>query len=174
MNVAVRAAFALALALLLRPELPRYAAERRLRTATDLFRSTLAHPGTRERVQADLGRVAALGTASVSPLPGDPRPRILAASAKLVAGSTREALDLYRDALAAGERAEIDLNIGRSQALSGDAPEAQVALRRAIWISPALARSLPPPVATKLLEDSTRLENELRAGLLREPPSPPD
>lgn len=174
MRPMLRAAFLVGIALLVRPELARYAAERRLRAATDLFRATLAHPGSRESVQAELDRVAGLAGASVAPLPGDPRPRVLAASARLVAGKPREALDLYRDALAAGERAEIDLNIGRAQALNGDAPEAQVALRRALWVSPALARSLPPPLAKKLLEDATRLENELHAGLLHEPPTLPD
>ena len=174
MTLLARAAFVAALAFLLRPELARYAAERRLRDATDRFRAVLAHPGKQEEVRAALDRIAELASAAAADLPGDPRPRVLAASARLVSGRTREALDLYRDALAAGERAEIDLNLGRAHALAGNAPEAQVALRRALWISPALSAALPNPIAKKLLDDVARLENELRAGLLREPPGLPD
>ncbi len=162
------------LAALLWTELGRYRAERELRRGTEELRRALTTSRTTAQAQPALDRAAAHALAAASGLPEDPRPRVLAGSARLVAGRALEALDFYRDALATGERAEIDLNLGRSHAVAGERPEAQAALLRALWISPALSGSLPEPVAKRLLEDVARLENELVAGLLAAPPPLPD
>jgi len=162
------------LAALLWPELGRYRAERELRLGTAELRRALATSRTTEEARPALDRAAAHAIAAAPGLPQDPRPRVLAGSARLVAGRALEALDFYRDALATGERAEIDLNLGRSHAVAGERPEAQAALLRALWISPALSGSLPEPVAKRLSEEVTRLENELAAGLLSAPPPLPD
>ena len=83
-------------------------------------------------------------------------------------GQGLEALDFYRDALATGERAEIDLNLGRAHALAGERPEAQAALLRALWISPALASALPAALSKRMLEDVAKRENDW-GGALAEP-----
>ncbi|MGH9366450.1 MAG: hypothetical protein ACRD3M_02090 [Thermoanaerobaculia bacterium] len=173
MNALLRLAAAAALAALLWPEIPRYRAERELRRGTGELRRALAS-ASKEAARPALERAARFALSAAPDLPGDPRPRVLAGSAKLVAGSPREALDFYRDALATGERAEIDLNVGRARALAGERPEAQAALLRALWISPALSASVPEPLSERLLEEVARLENELRAGLLSAPPPLPE
>jgi hypothetical protein len=174
MRAILRLAAAAALAVLLWPEPGRYRAERTLRRGTDELRRALTNSRTVEEARPALDRAAAFGQAAATALPGDPRPRMLAGSARLVASRGPEALDFYRDALATGERAEIDLNLGRAHAVAGERPEAQTALLRALWISPALATSLPAPLARRFAEDLTRLENQLRAGLLTSPPPLPD
>jgi hypothetical protein len=167
-----RIAGAAALFLLLRPEAPRYRAERQLRKGTEELREALSN-ATVEEAGPALERAAELGMAAAPALPADPRPRVLAGSARLVANRPKEALDFYRDAMATGERAEIDLNVGRALALAGARPEAQSALLRALWISPALASAIPEPLSTRLREEIERLENELRSGMLTAPPLMP-
>lgn len=174
MRVVLGLAAAVALAALLRPEIPRYRAERELRRGTDALRRAIAASRSAEEARPELERAAALGIAAAPALPADPRPRMLAGSARLVAGRPHEALDFYRDALATGERAEIDLNVGRAHALAGERPEGQAALLRALWISPALAAAIPQPLSGRLMEEVARLENDLRAGLLTAPPPLPD
>lgn len=164
---------AAALAALLWPEPARYRAERRVRRGSDALRQALAGASD-ERTRILLDRASKMAANATPALPGDPRPRLLAGSARLVQGKGLEALDFYRDALATGERAEIDLNIGRAHALAGERPEAQAALLRALWISPSLASALPDPVGKRLLEEVAKRENDLKAGLLNEPPPMPD
>jgi tetratricopeptide (TPR) repeat protein len=173
-KVVLRLAAAAALLALVWPEIPRYRAERTLRRAEDALRSAFAENATVETARPGFDRAASLAQEAIAALPGDPRPRMLAGSARLVAGRPLEALDFYRDALATGERAEIDLNTGRAHALAGERPEAQTALLRALWISPALASAIPDPFGKRLLEEIARLENELRAGLLRAAPPMPE
>lgn len=162
------------LAALLWPEIARYRGERALRRGSEELRQALTTSASVAEARPALDRAAAFGVAAAPALPGDPRPRVLAGSARLVAGRPLEALDFYRDALATGERAEIDLNVGRAHAAAGERPEAQAALLRAIWISPNLASAIPDPVRTRLLEEARRLENDLRAGLLATPPPMPE
>jgi tetratricopeptide (TPR) repeat protein len=172
MKILLRLAAGAALLAALWPEPIRYRAERELRRGTEQLRAALASRSV-EEAQSALDRAAASAVSAAPLLPGDPRPRVLAGSARLVARRPKEALDFYHDALATGERAEIDLNIGRAHASAGERPEAQAALLRALWISPALAAAVPEPLSGRLLEDVKRLENELRAGLLIAPPPLP-
>lgn len=171
MKSVLRLAAAAALAALLWPEVARYRGERELRLGSDALRRAVI--GAAPAGPA-LERATKWAARATPRLPGDPRPRLLAGSARLVAGKGLEALDFYRDALATGERAEIDLNLGRAHALAGERPEAQAALLRALWISPALASALPEAVSKRLLEDVAKRENDLKAGLLTEPPPLPD
>jgi tetratricopeptide (TPR) repeat protein len=156
------------------PEVARYRGERELRKGTDELRRALATSPSVEEARPALERTTAFALAAARDLPGDPRPRVLAGSARLVAGRGPEALDFYRDALATGERAEIDLNLGRAHAVAGQLPEAQATLLRALWISPALAASLPEQVSSRLRDEVARLEKELRSGLLTAPPPLPE
>jgi tetratricopeptide (TPR) repeat protein len=172
-NDLLRLAAAIALVALLRPEIARYRGEREVRRGSDALRRALGSASSAE-ARPEIYRAAVLAARATRRLPGDPRPRLLAGSARLVSGQGLEALDFYRDALATGERAEIDLNLGRAHALAGERPEAQTALLRALWISPALAPALPAALSKRLLEDVAKRENDLRAGLMSEPPPLPD
>ena len=119
-------------------------------------------------------RAAATGTAISADLPYDPRPLILAGSSRLLARRPQEALDYYRRAFATGERAEIDLNVGRAYGMTGDEEKASAAVLRALWISPTLAASLPKGAAAELTKRIRALEADLYAGRLPAPPPAPD
>ena len=151
----------LALVAALVPEFFRYRAEHRLYEASALFRSLLARGNAAAGETTMLDAVAALAMQAAEGLAGDSRPLILAGSARLVEHRHGEALTLYRCALSIGERAEIDLNLGRAYALAGDQKAASAALLRAVWVSPALIAVLPEQVQTPLraalAEDAQRL-----------------
>lgn len=172
---AARALLAIAIAAAaLRPELSRYAAERRLRVAAEAFRIMLTQPRSVEDPMGALDRVGALAESAAPRLPGDTRPWVLAGSANLTAGRPERAAELYRGAtVRGGERAEVDLNIGRALALLARDAEARAAYLRAGWISPALLATLPPDVAEPVRAEVARLEADLKAGRLTAPPPPP-
>lgn len=172
---AVRAvALGIALAALASPEILRYAAERRLARANAAFDQVLTRPA---EVPSVIGMLEAITEAAVSVapvLPGDSRAWVLAGSSQLVARNAERALGCYREALASGERAEIHLNYGRAAALSGRASAADAAFVRAMWISPALLRAVPPGFAERAAAEVARLEAELAAGRLTAPPLRPN
>ena len=163
------AAVAAFLAALVFPEFSRYAAERRVGGATAAFRGLLDRADDAERAES-LIAVGQSALAVAERLPGDPRPWILAGSAYLLTGQPERALENYRAALAAGERAEIDLNIGRAHTLARRRENAQAAFLRAGWISPEILAVLAEPVRRPLLAEIARLSEELSAGRLAAPP----
>ncbi len=172
MRTVARLAAVLLLGALAWPEIPRYEAERRVGFATSAFRDLLdriGEPGATPEI-LEVGSLA-LGTAAR--LPGDPRPLILAASSFLVTSQPERALELYRDALGTGERAEIDLNLGRSYALLRNKENADAAFLRAGWVSPEILASLPASIKDPFLFEVNRLAEELRAGRLAAPPPLP-
>ncbi|HWZ86631.1 MAG TPA: hypothetical protein VN032_10540 [Thermoanaerobaculia bacterium] len=166
-------AFAAAAVALAWPEIPRYAAERRVGYATNAFRALLDRAGDPETARniAAVGGTALLATAH---LPGDPRPWVLAASSCLVTGRPEKALEFYREAFATGERAEIDLNLGRAYAMLRREDSARAAYLRAGWISPEIVASLPPSAKDLALAGVARLAEELRQGRLAAPPPLPE
>ena len=169
----VRAAAVIAgLAALLYPELPRYAAERRVGRATAAFRSLIVRADD-PSIADDLVAVGQSALEAAARLPGDPRPWILGGSAYLLTRQPEPALENYRAALATGERAEIDLNLGRAYALARRRESAEAAFLRAGWISPEILAALAEPVRKPLLAEIARLEDELRAGRLAAPPALP-
>jgi hypothetical protein len=169
----VAAVGALLVAALAAPELPRYAAERRVGWATAGFQQLLAAPqdaNTRRQLQA-VGEIALSATTS---LPGDPRPWMIGASSYLVTSQPQRALDFYRSALHTGERSEIDLNLGRALAAINRRDAADAALLRAGWISPEILASLAQPERDALLVKIADLDADLRAGRLAAPPPLPE
>jgi hypothetical protein len=110
-----------------------------------------------------------------SPVPafGDPRPWILGGSAFLVTSQPAPAIENYREALSTGERAEIDLNLGRAFAMLQRAEDARAALLRAGWVSPEILASLPPAAKDPILNEIERLSWQLRRGKLDAPPRLP-
>ena len=161
------------LAALAWPEIPRYAAERRVGYATIAFRGLLDRSGDPETARniAAVGELALLTTGS---LPADPRPWVLAGSSCLVTGRPERALECYREAFATGERAEIDLNLGRAYAMLNRSDSAAAAHLRAGWVSPEILESLAPAVKDPLLAEIARLSEQLRQGKLTEPPPLPE
>lgn len=162
-----------ALAWSLAPEFPRYRAERMLRAATDALRYLVSHPAEISDPRGLLARLEQIALSAAPGLPGDSRPLILAGSCRLVGADIAGALDFYRKALDLGERAEIDLNLGRAYEASGEAEKAAAAFLRALWISPALSPTLLPDAQSRVLEQYQRLEADLRAGRLKQPPPLP-
>jgi hypothetical protein len=168
----------LALLAALVPEFYHYRAERRLYRASALFRSFIAEGNAAAREPATLDAVAALATQAAVNLAddfaGDSRPLILAGSARLLQRRPGDALAFYRRALDLGERAEIDLNLGRAYELAGNQVAASAAVLRAVWISPALVAALPQQVQTPL--EAALAENIRRLlghHLSAPPPLPP-
>jgi tetratricopeptide (TPR) repeat protein len=167
-----RLAAAAALVWLVAPEIPRYRAERRIGVATAMFR-TLVDRASQPEAAADLLRVGLVARASSPDLPGDPRPAMIAGSAFLMTGQAEPAIESYREAFATGERAEIDLNLGRAYMLARRGESADAALLRAGWISPEILSALSPAVRGPLLRRIGGLSADLSAGRLTEPPPLP-
>jgi tetratricopeptide (TPR) repeat protein len=171
---ALRAAALLAaLGLLCAPELPRYRAERRLGLATNAFRTLLGRPADAD-IARNIAAVGEIAAASAGPLPGDPRPWILAGSSWLVTGRPDRALEDYREAFATGERAEIDLNLGRAYAQLQRNDSARAAWLRAGWVSPEILGALPAQESGPLAAEIAQLDSQLRKGDLDAPPPLPD
>ncbi len=154
------------------PEIGRYGAERRVGYATSAFRSLLDRAGDPETAR-NVTAVGELALSAAGRLPGDPRPWVLAGSSFLVTGRPEKALEYYREAFATGERAEIDLNLGRAYGMLRRPDSASAAELRAGWISPEILASLPAEVKQPLLAEIARLSAALREGRLREPPPLP-
>lgn len=187
MRLARGVLLALGLVFALRPEILRYrpklldrllypdiSAERRLAVGKQSLGYVLSHHGELEDPSAALRRIAELATSASDSLPDDPRPWILAGSARLVAGEPDLAAENYRRAFALGERAETDVNLARAYEGLGQSEKATAAYLRAVWISPALLPLLLPDVAAPLSAEIARLESELRAGRLKAPPRMPE
>jgi len=162
-----------ALAWALAPELPRYRAERILHSASDALRYLITHPADVADPRGALDRIEQAASSAAVGLPADSRPWILAGSSRLIATNADGALEHYRTALGLGERAEIDLNMGRAWETRGDPQTARTAWLRAVWIAPALFPALLPDVQASLRTEYDRLVGELRAGRLRSPPPMP-
>jgi cytochrome c-type biogenesis protein CcmH/NrfG len=165
-------AAAAVLAALAWPEFPRYAAERRLGDATTAFRALLERSSDPETGR-NLLVVGQAALAASGALPGDPRPWILGGSSFLVTSQPQPALETYREAFATGERAEIDLNLGRAYAMLARRDNAERAFVRAGWVSPEILESLPEAVKAKASDEVKRLTRELYGGRLAEPPPLP-
>jgi O-antigen ligase len=165
---------AVILAAAVAPEFSGYRSERWIRVGTEALRQVVTHPGDIADPHGALSRIEQIAVSAASALPGDSRPWILAGSTRLVAGEADKALGFYRHALSLGERAEIDINMGRAYEALGETAKSRAATLRALWISPALIRALLPDVAQEMVPELHRLEDLLREGKLAAPPPLPD
>jgi tetratricopeptide (TPR) repeat protein len=172
MRIAVVMVVGLVLVLALVPELNRYRGEHRLYRTTALFESMLKGQAAENR-GAVFELAAASATDAAENLPGDSRPLIVAGSLRLFAHQPAEALALYRKALAVGERAEIDLNLGRAYEMLGNHPSASAAILRAAWVSPAIISALPDNLQAPLQSAIAQDEDLLRHHRLSAPPALP-
>jgi len=164
-----RVALVAVLALLVWPELARYRAERRIGYATAAFRALLDRAADPETAQNLVG-VGALALQTTASLPGDPRPWMLAGSSFLVTGQPERALEFYREGFSSGERAEIDLNLGRAYGMLHRTDSERASYLRAGWVNPEILASLPAPAKDAALAEVARLSAELSAGRLSAPP----
>ena len=171
-RIAIAAVFA-ALAALVAPEFGRYAAERRVGDATSAFQSLLEAPAD-ARTTSNILAVGELGLSAAPALPADPRPWIIGGSAYLVTRQPERALQNYWEALRTGERAEIDLNLGRAYAMGGRPDDSRAALLRAGWVSPEILASLPEATRAPLVARVAELSRELAQGRLTAPPPLPE
>jgi cytochrome c-type biogenesis protein CcmH/NrfG len=162
------------LAALIAPEFRAYRAERLLRLGTEALRQLLAHPSEVADPSGALSRIEQIALSAASSLPGDPRPWLLAGGTRLVGGEPDKAILFYRHAIELGERAEIDINLGRAYEARGDTPKSRAAFLRGIWISPPLIDSLLPDVAAEIAPEIKKREELLGAGKLAAPPPLPD
>ena len=160
------------LVVLVRPELPRYAAERRVGFATSAFRSLVDRVGDPETAR-NLAGVGEFAVQTAASLPGDPRPWMIAGSSCLVTGRPERALEYYREGFATGERAEIDLNLGRVYGMLKRNDAAREAYVRAGWISPEILATLPSDDRDPAAREIGRLAGELANGRLDAPPPLP-
>jgi O-antigen ligase len=154
------------------PEIPRYAAERRLRATQGALRFVLMRTSEVTDPPA-LARIADLAFEASRSLPGDPRPFVLAGAARRAAGEGERSLALFRSALATGERAEIDLNLGRTSEVLGRMDESRAWFVRGAWVSPPLLATLLPDIVGPIRSEVARLEADLAAGRLKAPPPLP-
>jgi cytochrome c-type biogenesis protein CcmH/NrfG len=156
------------------PEIRRYRAERllwRMHAAADLLGSDPAHSPDSRGVVEWIDRSAGEAAAA---LPGDGRPWLLEGEARLDVRDFPGALAALRRASAAGERADVDFEMGRAFVLSRDFRKGQDALVRAAWISPAVLSPLPDAAREALEREIARLAGELRQGRLKSPPPRPE
>ena len=160
------------LALLVLPEFGRYAADLRMGRTTNAFRALLDHAGDPETAH-NIAAVGEIALGAAAKLPGDPRPWVLAGSSCLVTNRPERALEYYREAFATGERAEIDLNLGRAYGMIHRDDAARAAYVRAGWISPEIVATLPAEVKEPILLEIGRLAAELSSGRLDAPPPVP-
>lgn len=161
------------LAALAWPEIPRYVAERKLRASQGALRFVLTNMSEVTDPPAALARVADWALNAAGALPGDPRPFVLAGGARFAAREGDRAIGLFRSALATGERAEIDLNLGRACDTLGRRDEARAWFVRGGWVSPPLLSTLLPDIVGPIRAEVARLEAELKAGRLKAPPPMP-
>jgi hypothetical protein len=173
MKIGRAAVVLLVLLLGVTPEVRRYAAERRLwqaHAALDLLAK--GEPGGPDP-KAVHAWVAETAVACSRDLPGDPRPWMLAASARFLDRDPLEALGHLHRAFDDGERADVDFQAGRAFVALHDMGRGQTALVRAAWISPVLLTSLPPAPRAVLEGEVRSIEGRLWAGRLAAPPPAP-
>jgi hypothetical protein len=155
------------------PGVRRWSAERALYRASAALEILIAAPGQVPDREAALRWVGVESDRLSRHLPGDVRPLLLGGSSRLLAHDPAGALEWYARALAQGERAETDLNIGRAQMMRRELLPAQVAFLRAGWLTPLLLEELPPAAREPLQTELARLSAALEAGRLVSAPPPP-
>ncbi len=162
MSRLARAAVLLLAAATVTAEVERYRAERTLGRLTAAAES--AQRAGRSAALLDPRLFDAPVQRVASHLPGDPRAPIVAGAVHLLARDAPGALAWYAHALTDGERAEVDLNIGRAAMMRHDLALAQAAFLRAGWLSPALLTELPEAARTPLLKELARRTADLQDG----------
>lgn len=166
MTLALRIAAIVLVLAALWPEVMRYRAEHLLERASTriehVFR-TRANDAQARAVVALAGDEAARAAGA---LPNDNRAALLHGIALILQSRAAEAVAVFDAAIAAGERPELTLNLGRARSALGDEPGADTAFLRTAWASAFAINSLPAAERASILARVAALEAELRAGRL--------
>jgi hypothetical protein len=165
-------AISMALIFAIVPEFSRYRGEHRLYRATALFRAILDDQAGSSRDEM-FNAALTSATEAANSLNDDSRPLIVAGSLLLFAEQPASALVFYRRALALGERAEIDLNMGRAYEMAGDRVSASAAILRAAWVNPPIVSELPENVQAAVQAALAQNQELLRQDRLSAPPQLP-
>jgi Flp pilus assembly protein TadD len=166
----IRIALTPSMALLLWPEFPRYRAEWTLAEANGRLEGVLGGAVTGGAAVSSTQDALRLAQQAISGLPGDPRPIQTASVALLLLQRGAEAIALLEPAIAAGERPELTINLGRARGIRGDEKGATAAFLRTAWANPAAIATLPKSIREPLLEQVKERESQLRDGRLQQPP----
>ncbi len=167
------------LSLALWPEFPRYEAEWRLNDANFRIDQALrmsqsaARSGVEGTDRAALRQVALAETQAAqaaAALPGDPRAILTRSIALIMISRGADAVTLLDAAIAAGERPEFTINLGRARTTLGDEAGANAAYLRTAWASPQAIATLPKAMRDDFQRQVERLDAQLRAGQLSAPP----
>ena len=159
------------LAAMLWPELPRYRAEWTLAAADVRLGAALGGKLKGDAAVSATSEALHMTREAISALPGDPRPVQAASVALLLLRRGDDAVALLEPAVAAGERPELTLNLGRARGIRGDEKGADAAFLHTAWANPASIATLPKAMRDPLLERVEELERQLREGRLQQPPS---
>lgn len=168
-----------ALAAAVWPELPRHAAEWRLRTANQQLERALdgVQQAARRGQSGDMAQIhphaaqgLRLAEQAAAALPNDPRVTLARAVGLLLSGRGGEAATLLDAAIAVSERPEFTLNLGRARTTQGDSTGADAAYLRTAWASTQATATLPRALREALQRQVAELEARLRAGNLPAPP----
>lgn len=179
MKRVVRLVAIAALSLALWPEFPRYVGEWRLGEANlrlgralsgnlAAARAGAAAPDGQALRQAELA--SDLAAQAMAALPGDPRAVLARSIALIMTGHGADAVSLLDAAIAAGERPEFTINLGRARTTLGDEAGANAAYLRTAWASPQATATLPKAMRETLQRQVEQLDAQLRAGQLDAPP----
>lgn len=168
MSIAWRLFVIAVLGLVLWPEFPRYRAEWHLSEANaHLDRALRASPAARDGEplrQAGLALVKA--EQAIAALPADPRAVLAQSIALIMTGRGADAATRLQAAIAAGERPEFTINLGRARTTLGDEAGANAAYLRTAWASPQAIATLPKALREDFAQQVARLDAQLRAGTL--------
>lgn len=150
--------------LLLWPELPRYRGEWDLASANGRLERLLRGAESGDAALESAREAERLAAAAAARLPHDPRAALSQGIALILLQRGDAARDLFRAAIADGERPELLVNLGRAEAVRGDLAAAHRAYLRAAWASPQAIATLPRAMRESLLAEVAAREAALRAG----------
>lgn len=170
MRTLIRGALAFALMALTWPELASYRGERLLADARARLSDALNGTTRGDAALASVQTALAEAQLAAACLPADQRPALSASIALLLLHRGTEAAAILTAAIAEGERPELTVNLGRARGILGDESGAQAAFLRTAWASPPSVATLPSAIREPVLERVKSLEDELRAGRLRQIP----
>jgi tetratricopeptide (TPR) repeat protein len=173
MNGWARLAAAAALLAMLVPEWQAYRAEHALARVEARVDEVLTGRSGGTAAIAAIDAAIADADLARAVLPDDPRSALAAALPRIMRGRAGEARAILEAAIAAGERPELTLNLGRALAAEGDDDAAQAAFLRAAWASPTITATLPRATREAIGVAVAEREAALRAGKLSAiPPLP--
>jgi hypothetical protein len=161
-----------ALAVVMAPEIVRYRGERSLYRLTALAQSLPRQP------LSEVERLSAIAEVSraaerLTTYPADWRPVQLSGVAALFAKNPQRAIEMLSSTSRLGERPEVDVDLGLAYAALNRRVDADAAMLRAAWVSPAVVKQLEQQTGARFGARVEALEAKLHSGRLRQSDLPP-